>query len=275
VGGQIVEKDWGYEEICVNEPTHCGKKLFIKLGRQCSLHHHDKKDETFHVLTGSVLMQVEDSVFWAAERTNIRIPPGTRHRFGAVDQSGTLVEFSSHHDDADVVRHEPSGPLTMWKTPSAHKVVTMEVAAREAMHVQGAGKRVVFTNGCFDIMHAGHVHVLEEARKHGDLLIVGLDSDASIRNLKGAGRPIQPEWGRAKLLAALAAVDLVVIFNGDKLKQLVEKICPNVIVKGDDYEEDQIVGADFVRLMGGDVIRVPRIDGSTGDVIASIRSGSA
>jgi len=274
VGGQIVEKDWGYEEICVNEPTHCGKKLFVKLGRQCSLHHHTTKDETFHVLVGPALMQVEEQIFWAAQHTNVRIPPGTKHRFGAVDQSVTLVEFSSHHDDDDVVRHEPSGALNMWKSPSEHKTVTADVAAVEAMRAQGAGKRVVFTNGCFDVMHAGHVHVLEEARKHGDVLVVGVDSDASVRCLKGAGHPIQSEAGRAKLLAALSAVDMVVIFDGSKLERLIKQICPNVIVKGDDYEEDQIVGAAFVRSTGGSVIRVPRVEGSTSALIARIRGGS-
>jgi len=123
-------------------------------------------------------------------------------------------------------------------------------------------------------MHAGHVHVLEEARKHGDVLVVGVDSDASVRCLKGAGHPIQSEAGRAKLLAALSAVDMVVIFDGSKLERLIKQICPNVIVKGDDYEEDQIVGAAFVRSTGGSVIRVPRVEGSTSALIARIRGGS-
>jgi len=272
VSGQIIEKDWGYEEVCVNEPTHCGKKLYVKLGRQCSLHHHTTKDETFHVLEGPALMQVGEKVFWAAKYTNVRIPPGTKHRFGAVDQSVTLVEFSSHHTDDDVVRHEPSGPLSMWKSPSLNKTVSVASAARAAMDTQVAGKRVAFTNGCFDLLHSGHVHLLEAARSHADLLIVGLNSDKSIRQLKGTGRPVQPEKSRARLLAALIVVDLVVLFDEDDPLKLIKTIHPNVLVKGADYDVEEIVGADYVISMGGTVVRVTLVEGSTSDMISNIKS---
>ena len=271
MGGRIVEKDWGYEEVCVNEPTHCGKKMFIRLGRQCSLHYHKTKDETFHVLEGPVLMQVEERVFWAPQYSNVRIPPGTQHRFGAAGHSGTLVEFSSHHDDDDVVRLEPSGPLTMWKAPSDHKIVPVLVAAHEAFRLKEVGKHVVFTNGCFDILHTGHVHLLEEARKRGDMLIVGLNSDASVSVLKGLGRPIQSVTHRAKLLAALEAVDLVVVFDEDDPQHLIERICPDVLVKGGDYAIEDIVGAEFVKTMGGTVVTIACVEGSTSDTIARIK----
>ncbi len=109
---QIIEKDWGEEHVVVNEPTHCGKLLKIDGGRQCSLHHHEEKDETFYVTSGPVIMQVEDSVIRACTGDIFRIPPGTKHRFAAERLDAQLTEFSSHHDDDDVVRHEPSGPIT-------------------------------------------------------------------------------------------------------------------------------------------------------------------
>lgn len=109
---EFVKKKWGEERIIVNEPTHCGKILTINAGWQCSLHHHAEKDETFLVMSGPVFMQIEDRVFLAGFGEAFRIPPGTKHRFGAQLHMAMLTEFSSHHDDDDVVRHEPSCPIT-------------------------------------------------------------------------------------------------------------------------------------------------------------------
>ena len=108
----IVKKDWGEEHIVVNEATHCGKLLKINAGCQCSFHHHNEKDETFYVLAGPVIMQIEDKVCVAGFGEAFRIPPGTRHRFAANLHQAQLAEFSSHHDDSDVVRHEVSCPIT-------------------------------------------------------------------------------------------------------------------------------------------------------------------
>jgi mannose-6-phosphate isomerase-like protein (cupin superfamily) len=113
----IVEKDWGTEEIIVNEPTHCGKILRVNAGWQCSFHHHEKKDETFYVQNGPVVMQVDAAVMIAYIGSSFRIPPGTPHLFAApvLTRSNHVVqlfEFSSHHDDEDVVRHEPSKPIS-------------------------------------------------------------------------------------------------------------------------------------------------------------------
>lgn len=118
------------------------------------------------------------------------------------------------------------------------------------------GKRIVFTNGVFDILHRGHVDYLARARKLGDVLIVGLNSDASTRRLKGAGRPIQTQADRAAILLALEAVDYVVIFGEDTPEKLIEKVRPDVLVKGADYKLDEIVGADFVKSQGGVVRRI-------------------
>ncbi len=132
-------------------------------------------------------------------------------------------------------------------------------------------KRVVFTNGCFDILHRGHVEYLEQARAHGDLLVVGLNTDDSVRRLKGASRPIVPQEDRATILAALRCVDFVVLFEEDTPANLIAQIQPDVLVKGADYQVNEIVGHEQVLAAGGEVVRIPLTPGrATRDVIATI-----
>lgn len=129
--------------------------------------------------------------------------------------------------------------------------------------LQAEGKRVVFTNGVFDLLHRGHVELLRKARAFGDALLVGCNSDASTRRLKGAGRPIVPEEDRAAVLAALAAVDAVVLFDEDTPALLVEALVPDVLVKGADYAPDEIVGRQVVEASGGRVERVELVEGQS------------
>lgn len=132
--------------------------------------------------------------------------------------------------------------------------------------------RVVFTNGCFDLLHPGHVTYLEQARELGDALIVGLNSDDSIRRLKGEERPVNHLQDRAHMLAGLRAVDLVVPFTEDTPIELIRALLPDVLVKGGDYRPDDIVGAAEVREAGGEVIVVPFLDGhSSSNLINKIR----
>ncbi|HZW36713.1 MAG TPA: D-glycero-beta-D-manno-heptose 1-phosphate adenylyltransferase, partial [Candidatus Deferrimicrobiaceae bacterium] len=119
--------------------------------------------------------------------------------------------------------------------------------------LRGKGKRIVFTNGCFDILHAGHARYLRQAAKLGDVLVVGLNGDGSVRRLKGEGRPVQGEADRAYLLASLSFVSYVVIFREDTPAALIERVLPDVLVKGGDWKGREIVGADFVRERGGSV----------------------
>ncbi|MEO8667313.1 MAG: D-glycero-beta-D-manno-heptose 1-phosphate adenylyltransferase, partial [Bauldia sp.] len=119
-----------------------------------------------------------------------------------------------------------------------------------------AGLQIGFTNGCFDLLHPGHVKILNAARAACDRLVVGLNSDASARRLKGPGRPVQDELARAQVLEALAAVDLVVLFEEDTPLELIERVRPNVLVKGADYRLDQVVGREVVEAAGGQVILV-------------------
>jgi D-beta-D-heptose 7-phosphate kinase/D-beta-D-heptose 1-phosphate adenosyltransferase len=135
---------------------------------------------------------------------------------------------------------------------------------------------IVFTNGVFDLLHPGHVELLEAARREGAALIVGLNSDASVRRLgKGADRPVTPEAARARVLAGLAAVDCVVLFDEDTPLELITRLQPDVLVKGADYSRDAIVGADLVESRGGRVVRVPLVQGfSTSSIVERLRATS-
>ncbi len=143
---------------------------------------------------------------------------------------------------------------------------------REAAALKRAGKRVVFTNGCFDLLHPGHIQLLERARSLGDALIVAINSDASVRGNKGPNRPIIPEAERAEILAALAAVDYVTIFDEATPREIVAALLPDILVKGSDWGPNEIVGREEVEGAGGKVISFPLEPGySTTGLIDRIR----
>ena len=155
-------------------------------------------------------------------------------------------------------------------------ILTPEEASRWAAEQRAAGRRVVFTNGVFDLLHPGHTRYLSEARAQGDVLIVAVNSDRSVRALaKAADRPITPEGERAELLAALAAVDAVVVFDEDTPLAIVTAIQPDVLVKGADWAADAIVGGDVVEARGGRVVRVALAPGySTTAIVERARASS-
>jgi D-beta-D-heptose 7-phosphate kinase / D-beta-D-heptose 1-phosphate adenosyltransferase len=139
---------------------------------------------------------------------------------------------------------------------------------------RAAGLRVVFTNGCFDLLHAGHLALLQEAARRGDALVVGINSDRSTARLKGPGRPIVPEEARAAMLAALSCVAAVIVFDEDTPLELIREIRPQTLVKGADYALDQVVGRELVMASGGEVVLVPLVPGhSTTALVAALRGG--
>ncbi len=153
-------------------------------------------------------------------------------------------------------------------------VLTLEEAIVRFGREKRNGRRVVFTNGCFDLLHPGHIRSLELARELGDALIVGLNSDASVRQLKGEGRPVISERERAEILAALESVEAVVIFDDLTPRELIARLLPDVLVKGDDWPSDQIVGREEVEAAGGRVVSVPVVPGySTSAILQKIREG--
>ena len=135
--------------------------------------------------------------------------------------------------------------------------------ARLMSRLKRAGKRIVFTNGCYDLLHVGHVALLERAKRLGDVLVVAINSDRSVKRLKGPRRPIVPEGERARVLAALSSVDLVTIFDEPTPARLIALLKPDVLVKGADWASGRIVGEDVVRRNGGRVVRVPLVAGSS------------
>ena len=142
-----------------------------------------------------------------------------------------------------------------------HKQATTAEAQHQVATWQALGREVVFTNGCFDLLHYGHVHYLAEAAALGDYLVVGLNSDASVQRLKGQHRPIQSEQSRAAVLAALACVDLVVVFEDDTPLELIRCLTPDVLVKGGDWAVGDIVGSGHVLGQGGQVYSLDFIEG--------------
>jgi len=153
------------------------------------------------------------------------------------------------------------------------KVKSLDQLVKIRLALRRQGKKVVFTNGCFDVLHRGHVYCLKEAKSLGDVLMVGLNSDASVRKLKGEKRPILPQSDRAEILAALEMVDYVLIFKEDTPHRVISALVPDVLVKGGDYGKNEIVGSDVVKSGGGRVVRVKTFPGrSTRDIVKRIAS---
>ena len=156
-----------------------------------------------------------------------------------------------------------------------NKIKTLGEVTEIVKQLKNSDKKVAFTNGCFDILHPGHISSLSQAAATADFLIVGLNSDLSVKRLKGEGRPINDQDSRALMLAALSMVDAIVVFEEDTPLELIKQVLPDVLVKGGDYTEDQIAGAREVKEAGGKVVINPIVDGfSTTFLIKKLRSNS-
>src|ERR671933_1841210 len=152
-------------------------------------------------------------------------------------------------------------------------ILDREELRRVREDLRARGLRLVFTNGCFDVLHVGHVRYLRQARELGDALLVAVNSDRSVRALKGAGRPVMGEGERAELLAALGAVDFVTVFDEESPRALIADLLPDVLVKGGDYALDEIHGREEVERAGGQVISLPFVEGaSTTGIIERIKA---
>lgn len=158
---------------------------------------------------------------------------------------------------------------------SEEKIVNWQQAAEKVEALQKEGKKVVFTNGCFDLVHLGHVDYLEKARNLGDFLVVGINTDKSVSDLKGPLRPVSNEKSRARVLAAMGFIDLVVMFGEPTPKELIEEIKPDILTKGNDYTIENIVGADFVMGRGGKVETLPLVEGYSTTNLVNRMSGQS
>jgi len=155
------------------------------------------------------------------------------------------------------------------------KLTRLDELTEIAKRIKKEGKRIVFTNGCFDLLHLGHIRYLKEARRLGDILIIGLNSDNSVRSLKGKDRPLVKEKDRAEILSTLEMVDYIVIFDEVTPKNLIDRIIPHILVKGGDWRKEEVVGKDTVEAQGGEVVIIPEVKGySTSTLITKIQKGS-
>ena len=152
------------------------------------------------------------------------------------------------------------------------KVLSLSEAVAWVEHLRHDGKTVVFTNGVFDMLHPGHVRYLQAARREGDALAVGVNSDRSVRAIKGSSRPINPENERAEVIAALNCVDAVVVFDEDDPQRVITRLQPDVLAKGADWAADRVIGRETVEARGGRVVRIPLAEGySTSDIIKKVQ----
>jgi D-beta-D-heptose 7-phosphate kinase/D-beta-D-heptose 1-phosphate adenosyltransferase len=151
------------------------------------------------------------------------------------------------------------------------KILSWEALKNEVECRRGEGQKIVFTNGCFDVLHVGHVRYLQEARKMGDFLILALNSDTSVRAIKGDKRPLVPQGERAEIAASLEAVDYVILFDETTPLKLIEYLRPDCLVKGGDWKEEAVVGSDAVRSWGGRIVLIPVVEGaSTTNIVEKI-----
>jgi D-beta-D-heptose 7-phosphate kinase/D-beta-D-heptose 1-phosphate adenosyltransferase len=172
-----------------------------------------------------------------------------------------------------IAQHELIAALTPSSgVAMAEKVVDRDLLAKRVAEWRASGETIVFTNGCFDLLHVGHVTLLEDCRKFGSKLVLGLNSDASVQRLKGPTRPVVGERERARVMAALAAVDAVVLFDEDTPLELIRALKPNVLVKGGDYSVETVVGHEDVIASGGRVEIVPTVEGfSTSNIVRKLK----
>lgn len=233
-----------------------------------------------HLLTLSLARAIENQVYVAlvnatgpdlAGKSRLISPDGEVLASLDEEEGGLVVRLDwSHLQKARSLFN--TGAETMVFKRAETKLTDLDSLLEELSWRRRKGQKVVFTNGCFDILHAGHVEYLRRARELGDCLIVGLNSDASVRRLKGPRRPVNTVSDRALVLANLYSVDYVVVFDEDTPEGLIRAIRPDVLVKGADWPEEKIVGASFVRSYGGRVVRLPLLEGrSTSEIIRRIR----
>ena len=200
-----------------------------------------------------------------------------------IDPGGEILLEAGEEEELATIALDPQRQQQLWQrfntvAPAPYsfddqdKIVSLAECVRIVGLRKNQGQRIVFTNGCFDILHAGHVEYLQQARRQGDFLVVGLNSDRSIRSIKGPDRPINEESRRARVLAALGCVDSVVLFSDDTPLELITALLPQVMVKGADWQEEAIVGAREVTANGGRVVRIPfTTETSTTRIIERIR----
>jgi rfaE bifunctional protein nucleotidyltransferase chain/domain len=241
----IIPKKWGFEDVVINL-DYCGKRMFVREQHRCSVHCHRKKDEVLMVSDDDGLVWFEMGTdpedmdgFFMQSNERVRVQPGSWHRFTALRDT-TIMEFSTHDEPEDSVRKEPSGKVgddefrslmqSFFSFQSRNRILTAEAAGVVAEELRRRGRVVGMCNGCFDLTHLGHVTLFEQAKSKCDVLFVAINSDESIRKIKGPGRPFVDFKGRLGMVASNRFVDYVVMSEDTDHLKIVEAIRPAVYV---------------------------------------------
>ena len=248
---EVYPKVWGEEHWITNNEKYCGKKMLINEGFYCSYHMHKVKEETFYVLQGELEVIHEGKYYVVKEGETFHVKPREYHSFRAL-QNTVFFEFSTQHFDEDNYRltKSSSGNHEHWKneiknvisniTQNETKIKDISELKIIAENLRHQNKRIVTTNGTFDVLHAAHINLLKKAKSQGDVLIVLLNSDSSVKKNKGQDRPIIPERERAEMLASLDSVDHVIIFDEDRPLKMLEELKPHIHVKGGSWDLERI-----------------------------------
>jgi len=272
----FVPKLWGYEDIAVNTERYCGKRMLIHEQYHCSIHHHNVKDEVLMVGPEGLLYfetgsdPAKMTGFFMGENDRIRITPGLWHRFTALRDT-IIYEFSTHDDPEDSIRDEKSGKLS----DSDYRILIQKYVKTQASQSQwkeiGEAKQIAdvlhqenrvvgMCNGCFDLLHLGHISMLAQAKDQCEVLFVGVNDDDAIRQLKGPTRPFVNAIGRMGLLAACKYVDHVVRVPSTNCIDLVDAIKPDVYIQTTEYGETGPEAKEVIK-QGGKVSVVDMLEG--------------
>jgi len=282
----INPKPWGLEEEIVNA-EFCGKRLLAREQHRSSLHVHRKKDEVLYVTDGLVWMEAGEDPdklvgTWMTEQNKVRIRPGLWHRFSAINGDAVIFEFSTHHDEKDSERRQAGGRMeeaeygglqaSFVKSMISRPVIDLEEARALAEALHAEGHVIGMVNGCFDLLHVGHVELFKQAKGRCETLFVAVNGDESIRRIKGPRRPFVPEEARFLLVAFNKFVDYVVPFREDDCLEVVRAIRPDVYVTTTECAEKSPEARE-TRKLGGKVEVIQMLPGFSTTKIAEEIAG--
>jgi rfaE bifunctional protein nucleotidyltransferase chain/domain len=257
----LTPKAWGFEDEIINL-EYCGKRMFVNEQHRCSVHKHEVKDEVLLVAEGCLWFESGPepgsmSGVWLQANDRVRVRPGTWHRFTATRDT-VIFEFSTHHRDEDSIRHCVGGKVgpdefrsllgALVTHESSSRILGMDEARIMAAALKDKGRLVGMVNGCFDLLHLGHIELLRQAKFRCEVLFAVTNSDKAISQLKGPKRPLVDEAGRCGALAATRFVDYVVLCDGQSCIEAVNAIKPDVYVTTTEYGPNGPEGREAVKL---------------------------
>lgn len=277
----ISGKIWGFEDEIVNL-AYCGKRMFLSEQYRCSVHHHVKKDEVLMVASGLVYFEIGDdsanlSGSYMQDNDRIRVKPGQWHRFTGLRDS-LIIEFSTHHEDEDSIRATKSGKLGadeyssllagFYERYGNENILTVGKAKVIAQSLKEKGRLIGFCNGCFDLLHMGHVELLRKAKMYCEVLFVAVNSDKAVRELKGENRPLVPELMRLGMVASCRFVDYVVLSDAMTCVEAVKAVSPDVYITTTEHKKGGPEAVEVAK-MGGSIETVDMLKGINTSYLAS------